>query len=65
MANFFGNNEARPEPSWQFFLGIMKRGRSPHGKFFWNTETGPEPQWQIFFGNNEAGREPSWQIVLE
>ena len=21
--------------SWQIFLGIMKRGRSPHGKFFW------------------------------
>ena len=40
MANFFGNNEAGPQPSWQIFLGIMKRGRSPHGKFFWNNEAG-------------------------
>ena len=35
MANFFGNNEAGPEPSWQIFLGIKKRGQSANGKFFW------------------------------
>ena len=35
MANFFGNNEAGPEPSWQIVLRIMKLGQSPNGKFFW------------------------------
>ena len=35
MANFFGNNDAGPEPSWEIFLCIMKRGRGLYEKFFW------------------------------
>ena len=34
MANFFLYNETGPWPLWEIFLGIMKRGRIPHGKFF-------------------------------
>ena len=41
MANFFGNNEAVPEPSWEFFLGIMKGTVALMANFFGNNEAGP------------------------
>ena len=37
---FFWNNEVGTEPTWQIFLGIMKRSRSPNGKYFENNEAG-------------------------
>ena len=81
MANIFGNNEvgrrlyckfswnneAGLEPSWQFFWGIMKWGRTlimAKNFKFGNNEAGPVPSWEIFLGIMKRGRSPHGNFFL-